>query len=632
MAARSTDYDTLALGSGEDASPPAKGGDEGTSNNNNKWILLLIGVVVVGLAATKTRLFGSEAPALHKQMISNTFQPEDTFQWPTQLFHKPMSFPGLPPTNLPWPTDTALAASEGWVKGSEDCVPELGEVWLFEGKRTPFHSAALYFSPAVGGVPGQLTGVEVDYYGKILKGLVGSYFSKEKLDQDSVPYHSVAAGFRDPKKYDLCDSGTPLPGATEKYLAVAPQMMNVEMPTTEADAELVDAWHEGSCLEGMGYHWFKNAFPDAGKELTYKHDSVMPVVPMYHPITKDISGIFFYAPERLQVWDDDVCNQAFATSDGPTLFGCFSNNNFWDPGPGLLQMSAGPLFMCKNTCDADCSFEDSYDGTISTMHFFFYPGTELPCGDPKMAHCRNGFDWTGWTHKGPPKQLMDHPVCRDDIISPSAEYFTAEKLSKFLHGPTSEKLLYTEEEMSDLISRVDPQSGERNDDPMTFQVRLDYIHEDCPNCILDYIYKAAAANNFPSPLKDIGFGFSQENALWGERLQINGKIVLNILTVRKSNEDGTMSEVPPDYNFTPGDIVYLIPATEIGFPIKHVRIELTNPGSTGVIFSGYGVTLEDSGVVDFVAGFKSLMVPMDFGLTDVIISPTNCAPPVQLKD
>lgn len=222
------------------------------------------------------------------------------------------------------------------------------------------------------------------------------------------------------------------------------------------------------------------------------------------------------------------------------------------------------------------------------------------------------------------KQMKDHPVCRDDFISPAADYYTAEKLSEFLHGLTDKKLLYTEDEISDLISRVDVKSGERNNDPMTYQVRMDYIHVDTPNAVLDVIYKASSPNPFPSPIKDIGIGFSEENALWGERIQVGNKIVLNILTMRKSNEDGTMSEVPPDYSFTPGDIIYLIPATEIGFPVKHVRIELTSPTSTGVTFSGYGVTLEESGVLDFVGGFKGLMVAMGFGVTDIIVSAVNC--------
>ena len=137
------------------------------------------------------------------------------------------------------------------------------------------------------------------------------------------------------------------------------------------------------------------------------HDSFysVPVVATYHPDSKRIAGIFFWAPQRMQNWDDNICNVAFATQDMSILSSCLgSNKNFWDPGPGNLQMNQGPLLMCSNTCDRECYFEDSVDGTISTMHFFFNKASDLKCPpgtpDHPTKYCRNGFNFSSWKNTG----------------------------------------------------------------------------------------------------------------------------------------------------------------------------------------------------------------------------------------
>jgi len=251
--------------------------------------------------------------------------------------------------------------------------------------------------------------LEVDYFGAIIEGLVGSYFSPRKTvateGGSSVAYHSVAVGFRDAVLYNLCDSNQPLPpDADTEYLVVAPGMAGLVVPTHEDSPKLVNEWDEGSCLEGMGFHWLKNTIPGV-KPLSYKSNTVVPVVATYHPDSKRIAGIFFWAPQRMQNWDDNICNAAFATQDMSIMSSCLgSNKNFWDPGPGNLQMNQGPLLMCSNTCDRECYFEDSVDGTISTMHFFFNKASDLKCPpgtpDHPTKYCRNGFNFSSWKNAG----------------------------------------------------------------------------------------------------------------------------------------------------------------------------------------------------------------------------------------
>jgi len=305
-----------------------------------------------------------------------------TEQWPTQLFNGAT-------VGLPWPANTKDAEDQGWKKSvNEACVSDLGEAWLYEGKRSSMHSVTLYFSPQIGhkdGIPGVLTGIQVDYYETIMDGLVGRFFSEKKKDEDGNHYHSVAVGFRDSSKYNLCDNSKPLPAIHEEYVLIAPGMENLRVPSHETSSDLTENWHEGSCIPGMGVHWFKSA--ETGyKNLTYKRNSVVPVVPMYIP-GGSISGLFFWAPQKMQVWDNEICTPALFQRL-PNLGECFTKCNFWDYGPGLNQKNDGPLFMCANTCDDKCYFEDSNDGIINTMHFFFYPINTLQCPET----CRNGFN------------------------------------------------------------------------------------------------------------------------------------------------------------------------------------------------------------------------------------------------
>lgn len=331
-------------------------------------------------------------------------------QWPYDLFHNIASPPGFPETNTPWPTNTDDASRNGWVKvEDEECNPALGEAWLHGGERSDDSSVTLYFSPWVDNSPGQLIGLEVDYFGAILDGLVGSYFSPQKTmvierggSSSTITYHSVAVGFRDSSFYNLCDSKQPLASdANTEYIIVAPEMARLVIPTHEESPDLINEWSEGSCIQGMGFHWFKNVIPGV-EPFTYKSNMVVPVVPMYHPDNKNIAGLFFWAPEMMQNFGP-ACNIALATQDMSVLIPCLESKNFWDPLPGLSQVNElgplGPTFMCANTCDRECYFEDSVDGIIQTMHFFFHKASELVCPPgPNPAHsmlyCRNGFDFS----------------------------------------------------------------------------------------------------------------------------------------------------------------------------------------------------------------------------------------------
>ena len=306
---------------------------------------------------------------------------------------------GISSSNTLWPTNTKEAILSGWHKESNSsCVPELGEPWIYHDKRSAEHSVTLYFSPHITDlIPGVLTGIAVHYYGSVPTGLVGTYFTHQEIDSDGNQYHSVEVTFRDSSRYNLCDKIASIPVTHVQYIKVAPRplMANLNIPISEANTELQTEWQEGSCIEGMGYHYLRNAH-GGRKEMSYAANTVSPVVPMYHPGGSDqehkkgqIAGFFFWAPEQLQNWPHectDVANRSLAT-----LQKCKEQANFWDPTPGLLQENLLPDFMCSNTCDENCYFEDTTDGMFTTMHFFFVPPEDLKC--PNTIHCRNGLDW-----------------------------------------------------------------------------------------------------------------------------------------------------------------------------------------------------------------------------------------------
>jgi len=157
-------------------------------------------------------------------------------------------------------------------------------------------------------------------------------------------------------------------------------MVNEQIPMEDSSTSLTDNWHKGSCIHGMGYHWLKDI--TGGKNLTYKAENTVPVVPMYDSNGKFVA-IFFLATAKKQNWAD-TCTV--------TPQPCVEELNFWDPGGGLVEANEGPLYVCSNLCGT-CQFTGSDDGVYTTMHWFFADPATLECvGADKgqKIYCPNG--------------------------------------------------------------------------------------------------------------------------------------------------------------------------------------------------------------------------------------------------
>lgn len=281
------------------------------------------------------------------------------------------------------PMDTTEAKEKGWKPSGEDCVPSLGEPWIYGDERSANTSSTFFYTPAVGDVPGVLSGIEVDYYNYNEEKLIAEFFSEERTSKDGS-YYSIAVALRDSSKQDLCDTTSTVAYPNEEYLAIDPDKANKLIPLSESSTDLTENYKEGACLPGMGNHWETDIV--GGKDLTYEAGNLFPVVPMYNSSDGTINGIFFMIPQRKQFWLPG-CN-AFANPLDPD---CLVEANFWDVGPGLTEVNAPPFFFCSNFC-GECQFSGSTDGMYATMHFFFRPMYLEKCNEYKPS-CANGEVW-----------------------------------------------------------------------------------------------------------------------------------------------------------------------------------------------------------------------------------------------
>lgn len=331
---------------------------------------------------TETKFKKSKKNKDKEESNAQTISPTADENWPGNLITN---------NQTKFPTTTAEANALEWEKSNEQCDPLLGEAWLLGGERALNSSVALYFTPVVGDISGVLSSIEVDYYGYVEEKLIGMYFTEEKTSKDGS-YHSVSLALR---KGDLCDTEKPASPRSAPYLVISPGMAATIIPTTEDSPELLSNWKEGSCIQHMGYHWATDV--EGGKDLTYKAENLVPVVPMYSSKDKSINGIFFVATGTKQFWPEDCPTNPY--DDMEAFFGrCAENCNFWDKIPGLTQINKPVLYLCSNFCGKECQFEGSDDGMFTAMHLFFkdvWQGDDAEnCAPDEMngrpSYCRRG--------------------------------------------------------------------------------------------------------------------------------------------------------------------------------------------------------------------------------------------------
>ena len=144
----------------------------------------------------------------------------------------------------------------------------------------------------------------------------------------------------------------------------------VSIPMTQGEAD-ADDFQPGSCLSGMGQHYFKDI--TSGSTMSFLTGNLLPIAPMYYP-PNDPDGKL---NEFLFSWPN--CQ----VDDSPT--------GAWDQVPFVCALTSA--MMCLNFCNEDCgishfspyAFKEPNVSCYATYHIFLYKegdGDSITCPNP----------------------------------------------------------------------------------------------------------------------------------------------------------------------------------------------------------------------------------------------------------
>jgi len=311
--------------------------------------ITVVTTVLLALAGSSL-LTSPTTSSLDSSLLPSTSK--DASQWPTEVYSALDSYSNaytgtgdlgigtLGTTGRP--TTTTEATANGWASIQKECVPNLGYPWAFNGKVTIDAPVTLYYSKETKQDGGVLTGFAVHYYDNIApEKMVGSVFSKGE------EYDTLPISLRD-ENTNVCGEAS-LPSNKPYYaLLLADGKGRKVLPLTADVAKASGEWAKGSCIAGMGVHWWHDF--ETGSDLSYEAKNLFPISIMYDTKTGSINGLLIASNKDMQ------------TGKSPTTY------NMWDNISGLqvpncklpLPVSLG---MCINFCPGDskndtCPFTD----------------------------------------------------------------------------------------------------------------------------------------------------------------------------------------------------------------------------------------------------------------------------------
>lgn len=245
------------------------------------------------------------------------------------------------------PVGAQELAAAGWTP-SLFCVPHVGHMWTEDASGiSSSNPLALYTTAA-----GQPAGLSVDIYGEVPT-LQQHWFAA--LGNNTWRINIAFRGAS-----TMCSDDETAAGIVGDRLVVNPGGQSKQLPLFEHDAE-TSGWHRGSCFDTMGCHYFFDTGPE-GPLMSWDAAYLFPVGIMYH--AGAIHGLMLSIPVVQQLW--------------PGLHG-------WDPMPLTNAL------MCKNFCDASCTFVGT--SHWSTYHIYFEDyatarcDTTLACFSPGQSCC-----------------------------------------------------------------------------------------------------------------------------------------------------------------------------------------------------------------------------------------------------
>eukprot|EP00439_Symbiodinium_sp_Y106_P080254 s99_g19.t1 len=236
--------------------------------------------------------------------------------------------------------EDALKA-KGWHKHAAECDPHLGYAWTEEEEgNTKSKPIVLYTTK--GGQPSGV-GITVEQMQWATAKPVAPSSIEEKTANLDVAFRSGAI---------LCSGEKDETTALGTTLIVNPTSSDGNsktLPLTEAEIK-TQGWHRGSCFDGMGWHWFLDTSTRDGT-MSWMAKNLFPVVTMYHEgavPTHRVESHLQYSGCWTVTYRE--INAIFFAAHLSQVSLPFIKSNEWEPS------SLSNENMCKNTCDADCTF------------------------------------------------------------------------------------------------------------------------------------------------------------------------------------------------------------------------------------------------------------------------------------
>jgi len=357
--------------SGEPLSSPTSLSSSSLRSRIYHYLTITVVTTVLLALAGSSQLTSPTTSSLDSSLLPSTSK--DAPQWPTEVYSSLGSssnaYKGTGDLGIGTvyttgrPTTTTEATANGWASIQKECVPNLGYPWAFSGKVTIDAPVTLYYSKETKQDGGVLTGFAVHYYDNIApEKMVGSVFSKGE------EYDTLSISLRD-ENTNVCDEAS-LPSNKPYYaLLLADGKGRKVLPLTADVAKASGEWTKGSCIDGMGVHWWHDF--ETGSDLSYEAKNLSPISIMYDTKTGSFNGVLIASNKDMQ------------TGKSPTTY------NMWDYVSGLQVPNSKlsppvSLGMCINFCPGDgkndtCPFTGALGNppSFGQMHWFFVKEEEI---------------------------------------------------------------------------------------------------------------------------------------------------------------------------------------------------------------------------------------------------------------
>merc|ERR1712137_958914 len=252
---------------------------------------------------------------------------------------------GPPGTMEPLPFTDEQLIEKGWTKrnDSHGCDADLGYRWT-ETENDPDRDHPINLWTTKGG---QITAMSVNVYGAIPETLQKYYVKQEGFSRLDVSFR---------KGSQICSGETLPQHVVGNTLIINPTGgdNSIEVALTE-DWPSANGWAAGSCIPGMGRHYFLDTLSADGTN-SYKTDGQFPVAIMYYDGVLD--GMFFLAATPQNPgWDPNSDWKNATPPQHPTQ---------WD-----MEGATPHNFLCGNTCD-NCAGKGAvgWDATTNEGHFW----------------------------------------------------------------------------------------------------------------------------------------------------------------------------------------------------------------------------------------------------------------------